>query len=99
RHEPAQTGLAAPDHAVELAHLIDRLGARFGLRRVTRLIPQDTHIPEFAVMAGGEGALPSPLRGGATRVAQRRRSGWGSIDEPQLYPPPHPSPSIRAFTP
>jgi protein ImuB len=33
-----------------LAHLIDRLGARFGLRRVTRLIPQDTHIPEYAVL-------------------------------------------------
>ena len=28
--------LAAPDHGEELAHLIDRLGARFGLRRVTR---------------------------------------------------------------
>src|SRR5213076_158188 len=51
RHEPAQTGLAAPDHAVELAHLIDRLGARFGLRRVARLVPQDTHIPEYAVAA------------------------------------------------
>ena len=51
RSDPAQTGLAAPDHAAELAHLIDRLGARFGLRRVTRLVPQDTHIPEFAVMA------------------------------------------------
>jgi len=53
RHEPAQTGLAAPDHTQELAHLIDRLGARFGLRRVTRMLPQDTHIPEFAVMAVG----------------------------------------------
>jgi protein ImuB len=51
RSEPAQTGLAAPDHGVELTHLIDRLGARFGLRRITRLVPQDTHIPEFAVMA------------------------------------------------
>ena len=51
RCDPAQTGLAAPDHAAELAHLIDRLGARFGLRRVTRLVPQDTHIPEFAVAA------------------------------------------------
>ncbi len=51
RCEPAQTGLAAPDHAAELAHLVDRLGARFGLRRVTRLVPQDTHIPEFAVAA------------------------------------------------
>jgi protein ImuB len=51
RSDPRQTGLAAPDHEVELAHLIDRLGARFGLRRVTRLVPQDTHIPEYAVMA------------------------------------------------
>ncbi len=49
RVDPLQTGLAAPDHAEELAHLVDRLGARFGLRRVTRLIPQDTHIPEYAV--------------------------------------------------
>jgi protein ImuB len=53
RCEPAQTGLAQPDHAAELAHLIDRLGARFGLRRVTRFVAQDTHIPEFAVMAVG----------------------------------------------
>ncbi|MEZ5891235.1 MAG: DNA polymerase Y family protein [Xanthobacteraceae bacterium] len=53
RYAPAQTSLAAEsgaaDHAGELGHLVDRLGARFGLRRVTRLVPQDTHIPEFAV--------------------------------------------------
>jgi protein ImuB len=55
RHVPAQTSLAADrsaaDHTGELGHLVDRLGARFGLRRVTRLVPQDTHIPEFAVAA------------------------------------------------
>ncbi|HEY6256956.1 MAG TPA: DNA polymerase Y family protein [Xanthobacteraceae bacterium] len=51
RCDPLQTGLAAADHAAELTHLVDRLGARFGLRRVTRLVPQDTHIPEFAVAA------------------------------------------------
>jgi protein ImuB len=49
RSDPAQTGLAGEDHAEELAHLIDRLGARFGLRQVSRLVPQDTHIPEYAV--------------------------------------------------
>jgi protein ImuB len=49
RSDPAQTGLAGEDHTEELAHLIDRLGARFGLRRVSRLVPQDTHIPEHAV--------------------------------------------------
>jgi protein ImuB len=51
RCDPAQTGLAGSDHAAELTHLVDRLGARFGLRRVTRLLPQDTHIPEYAVAA------------------------------------------------
>jgi protein ImuB len=51
RCDPLQTGLAAPDHTAELAHLVDRLGARFGLRRVTRSVLQDSHIPEFAVTA------------------------------------------------
>jgi len=50
RFDCVQTGLGSADHASDLAHLIDRLGARFGLRRVMRLVPQDTHIPEFAVM-------------------------------------------------
>ena len=69
RLDPVQTGFAAPDHvadhAVDLVHLIDRLGARFGLRRVTRLMPQDTHIPEFAVVGVPAHAfsLPSPIRG------------------------------------
>ena len=39
------------DDEAEFSHLIDRLGARFGLHRVVRLVAQDTHIPEFAVMA------------------------------------------------
>ena len=51
RQDPTQTGLAAPDHAAELSHLIDRFGARFGLRRIVRLMPHDSHIPEFAVTA------------------------------------------------
>ena len=66
RCDPAQTGLAGPDHAAELAHLIDRLGARFGLRRVTRLVPQDTHIPEYAVAAVAAATF-EPLR--STRSA------------------------------
>ena len=51
---PVQSGFIAGDHAdiaEDMAHLVDVLGARFGLRRVTRLVPQDTHIPEFAVAA------------------------------------------------
>ena len=49
---PRQTDLAADEGGAEdLADLVDRLGARFGLRRVTRLAGRATHIPEFAVTA------------------------------------------------
>jgi protein ImuB len=52
RLDPQQTGLSGGgDEPADLAHLIDRLGARFGLRRVCRLQPRNTHIPEFAVAA------------------------------------------------
>lgn len=67
RCDPVQAGLQRDSIATsgeELAHLIDRLGARFGLRRVTRLVAQDTHIPEFAaaaVPAHAAGALSLSL--------------------------------------
>src|SRR6185503_16384075 len=79
RSEPAQTGLAQPDHAAELAHLIDRLGARFGLRRVTRFVAQDTHIPEFAVMAVGASSAAAHAR---IRVSPPTRPGTGSSGNP-----------------
>jgi protein ImuB len=50
RLDPVQTGLARDDEA-ELSHLVDRLSARFGARRVQRLIPRNTHIPELAAAA------------------------------------------------
>jgi protein ImuB len=39
------------NETADLVHLIDRLGARLGLRRVTRLAFNATHIPEFAITA------------------------------------------------
>jgi protein ImuB len=39
------------ERARALADLIDRLSARLGSRRVTRLAPADAHIPEHAVVA------------------------------------------------
>lgn len=55
RFDPAQKsglgGFDGGDHDAELAHLVDRLGARFGAGRLTRLVPRDTHIPELAVAA------------------------------------------------
>jgi protein ImuB len=74
RIDPAQTGLAGGDRAEELAHLIDRLGARFGLRRVTRLVPRDTHIPEFAVAAVPAHAVAYPGRSAARDGALQTRN-------------------------
>ncbi len=55
---PAQGGLVAPSRAqagagtdADLADLLDRLGARLGLRRVLRLHAEAAHLPEFAVAA------------------------------------------------
>jgi protein ImuB len=45
---PQQIGLGSPDDAADLARLIDRLSARLGSRRITRLIAHDSHIPELA---------------------------------------------------
>ena len=68
RTDPVQTGLSQPDHAEEMAHLIDRLGARFGLSRVTRQVPQNTHIPEFAVAS-----VPAHAQNVTRNVTDRRR--------------------------
>ncbi len=100
RGDPVQTGLAAPDHEAELAYLIDRLGARFGLRRVTRLVPQNTHIPEYAVAAmPAHAALTLPPRsGGEGRLALRERCepGWGRAStNPVTAPHPRPLPTTR----
>jgi protein ImuB len=48
---PSQNDLTASDAGVDLAHLIDRLGARLGQTCVQRLIAQDSHVPEFASVA------------------------------------------------
>ena len=92
RLDPQQAGLTGGDQAAELAHLIDRLGARFGLRRISRLEPHDTHIPEFAVAAvpahtrRGKSS-PSPSWGGSAA----KQPGWGS--SVPLAPHPRPLPT------
>jgi protein ImuB len=58
RLDPAQTGLSDGDPAREIAHLIDRLMARFGPDRVQRLAPQNTHIPELASVPAPAHAAP-----------------------------------------
>ena len=84
--DPAQGGLArgdlaAADETADMAELVDRLGARLGLRRVTRLTPHDTHIPEQAASA-------EP----AAHV--RRPSAWPPHDE--KTPPTRPIRLLQA---
>ncbi|MPZ57928.1 MAG: DNA polymerase Y family protein [Rhizobiales bacterium] len=45
---PEQIGLGGNEDAAELDRLVDRLSARLGARRVTRLAAYDSHIPELA---------------------------------------------------
>ncbi len=68
RQDEEQAHWLTPMAQDDLADLIDRLGARLGLRRVIRLELADTHWPEFAVRA-----LP-PRFGEGGRVA----AGWGT---------------------
>jgi protein ImuB len=50
--DPSQADLSGEiARAAEIDGLVDRLGARFGLAAVCRLMPLDTHVPERTTMA------------------------------------------------
>ncbi|MGB0497068.1 MAG: Y-family DNA polymerase [Rubricella sp.] len=66
----AQPGLdTAPDEALDIARLVDRLTARFGRDAVTRPTLRESHIPERALLE--QGALASP--GGQAAAVLRER--------------------------
>jgi protein ImuB len=47
RDDPTQIDIGGQaERDADLAHLVDRLGARLGLEAVTRFLPCDTHLPE-----------------------------------------------------
>lgn len=86
RSNPVQNGFSGRQPSEELAHLIDRLGARFGLRRVTRLVPQDTHIPEYAVAA-----VPAhAIRQGVDAPAALEQDTLGAARPIRLFERPQP---------
>ena len=64
----AQAG--AGDDAIDIADLVDRLGARFGTGRVTRLTLADTYRPEGATLA-----TPAAKTTTKTTAAPRGRGG------------------------
>jgi len=47
---PQQTTLDETHDDGDVDHLVDRLSARLGSRRVSRLVAQDSHIPELAAL-------------------------------------------------
>jgi protein ImuB len=80
----AELGLAphAEDAGADLADLVDRLGARLGLRRVLRLYPQASHIPEFAIAALPAAAAPPA---GSPSLTLPRFAGEGGGDGSRAF--------------
>ena len=70
--EAAQTDIiSSATGSNEIDHLIDRLGVRFGTRRVQRLGFAESHIPEYAVTATPASSHAPPVTGeGKTSHAQ-----------------------------
>lgn len=71
--EPVQHGfggLTAADRATPaaLADLVDRLGARLGAQRIRRLVANDTHLPERAVIAIPAAEIPPSHKGRGLRA-------------------------------
>ena len=92
---PADLAGARADEndARAFADLIDRLGARFGTRRVQRLVFHDTHIPEFAGQTQPAHFSRDPVRQNLTlrsdqkdRVSKDGRNPHAS--RRRLTPPP-----------
>jgi protein ImuB len=96
--DPVQTRIAdgrpgGHDGEEDLARLIDRLGARFGLRRIVRLAPVDSHIPEFAV-AALPAALQAPRRNGTWPDDASAEDGDAPARPVRLIEPPEPVDAI-----
>ncbi len=88
RQDEEQAHWLAPTAQDDLADLIDRLGARLGLRRVIRLELADTHWPEFAVAA-----LPFSSSSTGRRWREAPDEGRGRLATmAQTHLAPHPNP-------
>ena len=91
-----QIGFGASENRVELDHLIDRLSARLGRSRVTRLLAQDSHTPELA-------STTVPAQKGVDLgwdAFRRFRSDVGLSARPlRLLPKPEPIHDVLALVP
>jgi protein ImuB len=72
----------ATNDGQDLADLIDRLGARLGLRRILRLYPQETHLPEFAI-AAVPASSPPPAESAAGPAAFAHKRPLRLFERPE----------------
>ena len=91
-----QIGLGGDDDRTELDRLVDRLSARLGRRRVSRLVAHDSHIPELAATA-----MPAQAMTASGWDAFRRfRSQAGLSPRPlRLFVRPEPITDVFALVP
>lgn len=96
RDDPAQIDLAGSAEAsADLAHLVDRLGARLGLGRVRRAVPEETHIPEAAAVLVPAAAIGAEAD--AAWTAEARPEADEAVDRPlRLFERPEPIEAVAA---
>lgn len=96
RDDPAQIDLAGSAEAsADLAHLVDRLGARLGLGRVRRAVPEETHIPEAAAALVPAAAIG--VEADAAWTAEPRPEADEAVDRPlRLFERPEPIEAVAA---
>jgi len=93
-----QIGLGAREDQAELDRLVDRLSARLGRRRVSRLIARDSHIPELAAASMPAQAMTRAELG--WDVFRRFRAAAGLSARPlRLLAKPEPIADIFALVP
>jgi protein ImuB len=96
----ARAALASEDQA-ELDRLVDRLSARLGRRRVSRLVADDSHIPELAAAAMPAQMFAREDKGGGGWDAFRRfHAETGMSPRPlRLLAKPEPIDEVMALVP
>ncbi len=93
-----QIGLGGGNDLADVDRLVDRLSARLGRRRVSRLVAHDSHIPEFAAsVAPAQATARAELGWDAVR---RFRSETGQVARPcRLLARPEPIEDVVALVP
>jgi protein ImuB len=94
-----QIGFGGSDHRAERDHLIDRLSARLGRLRVTRLLAQDSHIPELAAGALPAQAMPRDADPGWDAFRRFRADAGLSARPLRLLAKPEPIHDVLALVP